>query len=363
MLEVNHEHLLLLLNECHKKRGDNLTTFFGIIDCCYDEKILTKMLAYLFSVDHELPIKLITLYRQKFPSNPKVNLATLKLLEVNLEVTLEDTRSLDLCVLFIDDKQQQLILGIENKILTCENKDQILAYESYLANKYFEAERCFFFLKPEYSLFMPVCHYFLVLDYKTLNEFITPVNEFVLDFKNHIKKYLEVSIMNEFELALSKNYPLLKEALKKIEFSRNNFLKFMDDVLMAKFENLISVNSQIGYQYYLNDWKKDEFGTYFFMEFSFKDGDPNKLQIQKVLRYNPIHRNTIIHEFLHGKNIIGKWYDSWFVLDDIHKDFSSTEYPLSEKWQEEAGKFIVDNFKRYFIEMKEINYQYNEYIA
>lgn len=206
------------------------TTIPGIFNKTYDENFLSDFLAYILNPFENgigmAPINKLIAFSKAGEITPIKESLSPKDISLEREYTFMDQKRIDILI----NVKDEVIISIENKILSCEGLDQTKNYSNALKIEFPEHRHICFFLSPSVNS-KPSSDGFLPLSYKELYEILEP-------FANHpFRSDRKRILFKEFILHV-KEYIMTASSLNLSEKSKL-YLKHKDviDDLVTSFRN------------------------------------------------------------------------------------------------------------------------------
>ena len=339
------------------KEQESPECFLSVIDRDNDEKIVSKILAYLFAKDCTLAKGLVKYY---FVAQGKEWIAQdIEVESIECEKVITAKKRIDIFVTLISGDGKRYCILIENKVRSHENGGQTKNYESWLRKYYPDSEKIYIYLKPSWNQSMPISKRFEVLTFAQLSNMIDVTDNYiVLDFQRYVAMKEMNKQLSESETILLSHYEDLERLKDSLDYKLIEFKKSVRSIieetlcLLSSVKDGRSENGRGTFQFYDESWYND--GNpyyYFYIEYKFLTGDLSQIVFQKIIRK---YKTDIVADFLHDNGIqyIDYIGDKWFILE--REKFVCDEPIFSQAWIRSFTEQATSTLKRYKDEMIEL---------
>lgn len=329
-------------------------SFFDIIGRGHDEDLISRMLKYLFEKKLEIVNGLLK----------KHNCELLKeIMSIDCEKTIDNGQRIDLFIEGVSQKDEKVIIVIENKVYSWEHDDQCKAYYEDTNRKYPKAQCIYFYLKPAYNLSSPNCDHFKIVTYDDIYSILLQMgerNRYEEDFMTTIKNNLMENTMEEIDYKILNNYSklqkLITKNLKRMENFNKNLASKLAKKLKLKYEE---ADNHRTYRFYKEEWK-DENDYFFYIEFKYENNELSTLYFQYTIQRFEKTGNSLISKFANSKSLKKPFLGLWYVIERETIKITSNNI-LSAEWKKEIEDIAQKKLEHFSNKLDNLFVEFKNY--
>lgn len=271
-------------------------TIPSIFNSNYKENFISDYLAYILNPNCTeygfLILKYLINYYCKFEGNDSFNdIQNNVKTKVFREYIFPNRQRIDILI----EVNNDVIIGIENKIFSFERKDQTIDYENEIKKIYPKRKLYLFYLTPKKE--NPSSKHFIKFSYLDLTNIlkslpicsISDIKQLILlqDFIVHVEEFImksnDVSFSEKSKLYIE-NYEMIEDIKKQFDMDAENYFNFIKQAFENIFKEMnwkIDFVSDRTYQFiYKDEWDKN--GIFVHFEFWF---DKTKILLENRFEF------------------------------------------------------------------------------